>query len=84
MPPQIETVTGELIAHWVDITTFSRYVVLKMEMDDNDADDINEAQDEAAAAGETRGNKRRRGTAIRKLMRDIDNFAERYGVANEG
>jgi len=37
--------------------------VVKMEMDDNDADDINEAQDEAAEAGETRGNKRRYGVA---------------------
>ena len=84
MPPQIETVTGELIAHWVDNTTFSRYVVLKMDMDENNVDDIAEADDEAIAAGETRGTKRRRGTAIRKLMRDIENFAERYGVANEG
>ena len=36
---------------------------VKPETQDTDADDINEAQDEAAEAGETRGNKRRYGVA---------------------
>ena len=88
MPSKIETVTGEIITHWVDVAKFSRYVVVKMNMDENSADDIDEAQAEELAADdlapcETRGHKRgRRGTAITRLMREIDNL-KRYGSASE-
>ena len=88
MPPKLETVTGEVITHWVDVAKFSRYVVVRMNMDENRADDIDEVQAEELAAddlapGETRGHKRRRrGTAITKLMRAIDNF-KRYRSAQE-
>ena len=90
MPPKkLRKVKGEIITHWVDVAKFSRYVVVKMNLDENSADDIDEAQAEELAADDlapgetTTGHKRRRrGTAVKKLMRAIDNF-KRYGDAQQ-
>ena len=58
MPPKrtIDTVTGEIMSVWID--NFSRYVVVKMDMDASDADDVAEA-DDAAIAKEEAAEKRR-------------------------
>ena len=55
MPPKrtIDTVTGEIMSVWIE--NFSRYVVVKMDMDENNADDIAEADDAGIAAEEDRG-----------------------------
>ena len=54
MPPKrtIDTVTGEIMSVWIE--NFSRYVVVRVDMDENNADDIAEA-DDAGIAAEGRG-----------------------------
>ena len=46
----VETITGEIMSVWIE--NFNRYVVVKMKMDEDNADDIAEAAeaaDDAAA-----------------------------------
>ena len=39
----MQTITGEIMAHWVEPETMSRYVIVRVPMDPDDPDDLGEA-----------------------------------------
>ena len=41
----MQTITGEVMAHWVEPETMSRYVVARVRMGPDDPDDVAEADD---------------------------------------